>query len=240
MANAPRAPHVTITLTEEIIKESTQRDSKNCMVAETIAATVPNASNVVVDAATIRWSDLDKGLRYVYITPNVVRDSILRFDLGMDIEPYAFVLRKAWVTGIRGSGDKRMSISDWEATKEKIKKAREDRGISWGEVADEMGLNIATVNSKFSPGVPMPGVANMDIMEAWLTKQTGEPPAPRVKTHTHKVEGPARPRKSSTPGEVELIGGHPPKAQPAIATKRKFGLRMFDWDEEVKAKIRGG
>ena len=146
---APRSPHVTIHVTREIIDVAIRRDSKNCMIAETINATFPNAHNVVVDAATIRWSDHDKGLRYTFTTPLIARDAILKFDLGKDIEPFSFTLRRAWVTGIRGSkGTQRISIENWKKIKEDVKRIRSERALQWNEIADEIGIPSSTLDSK--------------------------------------------------------------------------------------------
>lgn len=228
---APRAPQVTISVTKEIIDTAIRRDSKNCMIAETIAATVPNARNILVDTSTIRWSDRDKGLRYTYQTPTIVRDSIFKFDFGHEVEPFSFLLRGAWVSGIRGSREtKRIPLANWEKIKEDVRDLREKRGLEWTEVANEMGIVPSTLGSKLSLNAPPPGLANIDKIESWVLKQTGEKPAPRVNTQAHQVAGPMRVR-SEKRKNPELIGGRPPTT-PANMTLRQYGLRAFDWKME--------
>ncbi len=93
-----RAPRVTVAVTKDVIEQSMRRDSSHCMIAEAIQNGVPNAKNVSVDLASIRWTDRDKGVRYIYLTPRLAQMNLLRFDQGdEDIEPFQFKLRGATV-----------------------------------------------------------------------------------------------------------------------------------------------
>lgn len=97
-------PRPVIDVTEEIVAEATRGDSSHCMIADAIAAQIPGATRVAVDLQTIRWSNRDKGERYVYLTPPVAQDALVRFDQGQPVEPIMFRLRAAQVTRIRGAG----------------------------------------------------------------------------------------------------------------------------------------
>jgi hypothetical protein len=48
-----------------------------------------------VDLATIRWTDKEKGLRYIYLTPLPAQQLIVAFDQGQKPAPLSFDLRKA-------------------------------------------------------------------------------------------------------------------------------------------------
>lgn len=92
------SPRVTVEITPEIIEAAKRRDSGHCMIAEAIKRVVPGASGVSVDLATIRWTDREKGLRYIYLTPRIGQLSLLQFDQGdNEIEPFSFQLRTATV-----------------------------------------------------------------------------------------------------------------------------------------------
>jgi hypothetical protein len=230
---APRSPVVTISITQEIIDAAIPKDSKNCMIAETISRTVPNAKNVLVDTSSIRWSDPDKGLRYVYLTPGIARDAIYKFDFGRKLKPFSFTLRGAWVSSARWRGDnKRISIEGWRKVKESVKKIRAERKLDWQTIADEMNLPAGTLKKRMSDA-DMPSAANAEKVEAWFLKQTGEEPAPRVTSQAHKVAGKVRKRSEETTkrlNEPEFIGGRPPPAPPNM-TYRQYGIRAFDWKE---------
>jgi hypothetical protein len=228
--NAPRSPQVTIEITQTILDEAIPRDSKHCMIAETISRTIPNARNVLVDTSTIRWSDPDKGLRYTYLTPGVVRDAIFKFDFGRKIEPFSFTLRGAWVSSARWLGpNKRISLTGWQTVKDRVKTIRSERKLDWDTLGKEIDINPVTLKARMSDA-DMPSSAIADKVETWLLRQTGEEPAPRVKSQADKVAGPVRLRTRNPKGrqEPELIGGRPPST-PANMVRRQFGIRAFDW-----------
>jgi hypothetical protein len=68
------------------------------MIADTIYAVVPNAYAVSVDIQCIRWSDREKGLRYVYLTPATAQIALVEFDQGVEPQPFSFQLRNGQVT----------------------------------------------------------------------------------------------------------------------------------------------
>lgn len=83
---------LTIPVTEEIIAAASRADSHRCMIADAIERALPNVRNVSVDVVTIRFSDRDRGQRYVYITPDLARQQLLRFDDGVVVEPWTLRL----------------------------------------------------------------------------------------------------------------------------------------------------
>jgi len=90
-----KSPKLRIHVTDEIIAQSKRADSSHCMVAEAVRAEYPAAVKVAVDLATIRFSDPEKGYRYVYLTPHVAQQNIINFDQGVSPEPFEFFLRNA-------------------------------------------------------------------------------------------------------------------------------------------------
>ena len=224
---APRAPTVTITVTQETIDTAERGDSRACMISVSIGAQVPHATNVLTDAATIRWSNPDKGLRYTYLTPDSVRAALLRFDQGKHLEPFSFTLRGKYVLpSPQQGGKKRLPVSEWEKVKERVQKIRKTQKLNWNTIADQIGIPASALTAGLSANAILPSSARMDKVESWVLQQTGEAPAPRITTQAARVAGPAQFRSSQSTkrGEPEIIGGRP---FPVSATTRQFGLRMF-------------
>lgn len=90
---------VTLTITEEIINASIQRDSSHCMIAEAVYAQIPGAAFVSVDLQTIRWTDRKKGRRYIAFTPAVAQQALVDFDRGDPVKP--FTIRATVVQTLR-------------------------------------------------------------------------------------------------------------------------------------------
>lgn len=79
------------------IADAMQKDSSHCMTAEGIKEAIPNAKFVSVDLQSIRWTDPDKGLRYIFLTPRICQAGILAFDQGEPVEPFVLRMRPAQV-----------------------------------------------------------------------------------------------------------------------------------------------
>lgn len=93
----PGAPRVTVVVTKDIIDRSEERDSSHCMIAEAVKQAVPNAQKVSVDLQTIRFTDPEKRLRYIYLTPRQAQIALILFDQGKHNDPFTVFLRGAQV-----------------------------------------------------------------------------------------------------------------------------------------------
>jgi hypothetical protein len=91
------SPRLDIAIPQDIIDTSAIKDSSHCMIAEAVKRAVPNAAHVSVDLATIRFTDLVAGVRYVYLTPRVAQEALLAFDQGEKPEPFKIRLQNAHV-----------------------------------------------------------------------------------------------------------------------------------------------
>jgi hypothetical protein len=102
----PSAPRVWVTVSQETIDAACEADSGHCMIADAMTASIPAASRTSADLATLRFTDKDKGLRYVYLTPRWVQEALLRFDMGDRPKPFRFQLRNGTTvrSGGRGTG----------------------------------------------------------------------------------------------------------------------------------------
>lgn len=57
------------------------------MIAESLKAAYPHYKFVAVDVATIRATDPDKGVRYVWLTPRTIQKMIVEYDQGNKPKP---------------------------------------------------------------------------------------------------------------------------------------------------------
>lgn len=88
------------TVTPELIDRATQRDSRHCMIAEAIKATRPDWQNIIVDLATIRWTNPRTGKRYICLTPEICGERLVDFDRGNPVEPFTFNIEPVQVTPV--------------------------------------------------------------------------------------------------------------------------------------------
>jgi len=81
-----------ITVTNKHITTACQRNSHHCMIADAIADGIDGAKFILVDLQSIRWTDLEEGVRYTYLTPPRAQDAIILFDRGKKCQPFTFNL----------------------------------------------------------------------------------------------------------------------------------------------------
>lgn len=103
----PRAPRVTLVTTLEMIERAVPKDSGHCIWADAVRAAVPDASRISVDLQTIRWTDIERGLRYVFLTPRTAQIDLVNFDQGIEPEPTSVQLRGGQVVRA-GAADKKL------------------------------------------------------------------------------------------------------------------------------------
>lgn len=82
----PKTPHssptLKLTIPQDQYERSVQSNSGGCLVADAIKRQFPEMTNVVVDMATIRFSDRKRGVRYTYLTPEEAQHVLLAYDQG--------------------------------------------------------------------------------------------------------------------------------------------------------------
>jgi hypothetical protein len=78
----PLPPHLQLEITPENYERAVTAKSSACVVADAIREQYPRFSNVHVDVATIRVTDKELGVRYTYLTPPSVAETLLFFDQG--------------------------------------------------------------------------------------------------------------------------------------------------------------
>lgn len=105
---AASAPGLLVRVTDRHIKDAERCHGGRCMIAEAIVDAYPDATYVQVDLQAIRFTDLTKGLRYTYFTPQKAQLRLLAFDRGKHIDPFTFRISdtdaKVRISGWKGQG----------------------------------------------------------------------------------------------------------------------------------------
>jgi len=91
--NIERAPNLTIKITQKIIDNAIAKHSGACIIADAIKDTLPWAKIVEADLAALRFTDLEKGIRYFYLTPTKAQQMIINFDQGIKPQPCSLKLK---------------------------------------------------------------------------------------------------------------------------------------------------
>lgn len=99
-----KSPAFKVVVKPEHIAEAVPKNSNHCMIADALEESYKGngkkklkreASYVHVDLQTIRFTDIDKGVRYTYLTPPRAQAALLAFDGGQKPKPFSFILRDA-------------------------------------------------------------------------------------------------------------------------------------------------
>jgi hypothetical protein len=77
------------------------KDSHHCMIADAIQEQVPWAKFVSVDTQSIRMSNAEEGRRYIFLTPPLAQQAIIKFDQGVMVQPFQIELRNPQVRHMR-------------------------------------------------------------------------------------------------------------------------------------------
>ena len=90
-----------VDVTLEIIMTAVPANSGHCMISDAIKAAALKkgwrTSKVMTDLQTVRFTDLEKGIRYICFTPFVAQKALLDFDAGLEVKPFSFRLKPAQV-----------------------------------------------------------------------------------------------------------------------------------------------
>jgi hypothetical protein len=89
-----------IKVTQEIIETAIPTESGHCMVSDGVRPVAMLAgmrigkskNAILTDIQTIRLTDLNTRIRYIWFTPRWVAERILQFDKGVKPEPFTFRL----------------------------------------------------------------------------------------------------------------------------------------------------
>jgi hypothetical protein len=111
-----------VSLTQEMIDTSMQRNSSHCAGVAAIKAAIPDATFVCLDLQSWRFSR--KGCRYVGLTPHVLQEFIINYDQGNSVAPINFTLKPAFIS--RTGKKRRQTPSNDELKDVGLRVAKED------------------------------------------------------------------------------------------------------------------
>jgi hypothetical protein len=171
------ASRVKIEVTAQNIRDACQANSKHCMIAQAIATQFPGVRNISVDMMNIRWSDPEKGWRYIYMTPKPAQYALVHYDMGLETKPFSFQVRSGHATPmILGSGKNR----------KRAHKVRENKILK----TTDKGTIVHSVGSKPVAMWPRDKDCTVPVTpeEKDSVARIGRDPAP-------KGSGPGRPRE---------------------------------------------
>ncbi|MFI5223779.1 MAG: hypothetical protein ACHQX3_05955 [Nitrospirales bacterium] len=103
-----------IIVKKQHIDNARKKDSHHCMIADSLKEM--GVQFILVDTQSIRYSDPDTKERLVFMTPPTAQEMILRWDRGIQIQPFAFELGKPVII--------KPMRKRWTGKKSVLKKAR--------------------------------------------------------------------------------------------------------------------
>lgn len=90
---AERNAHRVVEITQNHIDTAIPKDSSHCMISDALKESIPGATRISTDLATIRYSK--DGKRYIFATPRIAQIALLQFDEGVKMKPFRFRLHHA-------------------------------------------------------------------------------------------------------------------------------------------------
>jgi hypothetical protein len=202
---------VAVSLTQQHIDESMQRNSSHCAGVAAIKAAVPDATFVSVDVATVRFSR--KGVRYTCLTPTILQQFVIDYDQGNPVSPIEFALRAAFIA--RAGKARRETPTDAELK--------------------EVGLRVAKDQPHIAPEPEKPKIdpwANDEAAAASVARDRAAPEA--VAEFVAALTPKRRPRvarakvSAASKGSVPtVLGGRLPPLAALVGRRREFGIRAL-------------
>lgn len=85
---------------------------------------MPTARRIATDLQTIRFTLPETGYRYIYLTPRVGQEGLIKFDQGIPPEPFKFQLRNAvQITYANKTDAAKESLAKYRAARREREKA---------------------------------------------------------------------------------------------------------------------
>lgn len=207
----PKAPSLKIKVTEHHIATAIPENSNHCMIADAVSDAFharfkrkPYA--VSVDLQMIRFTDKEKGERYLYLTPAVAQIALLEFDAGQQPKAFNFRLNGEYGSHVRPVGKpwgnkskKQEKKGDADSRRRAVSRKAASKG---GKSAQKQLRDIA----KRARMIPEEG-------HPQSTPRIVGGPAPPLAQLGNKRSGPLRKPKDG--------------ATVSIGQRRQFGLRRM-------------
>jgi hypothetical protein len=217
------SPTLHLDLTKEDRDKAIQSNSGGCLIADEIHEKYPQFTRIVVDMATIRFSDPKRGVRYTYITPPSAQHVLLSFDQGWPHPSNitSLVIKRA-VHIAPIVRDRKRDTAEAAARKERI----------------------AELEEKVAAGHKLTRTEKMSLSKM---KSVGKKPRPERAPYNPPVEVAISVGQGSGRGKPVIYGGRRPlqgKAHPNLlrGRDRHFGAKLSDpgaaFEEAVEAAVK--
>jgi len=198
----PRSPRLDFDIDQDRWDQGVKSNSGACLIADALKDTYPHLSNVRVDMATVRCTDLKKGLRYIYLTTSDAQHLLLSFDQGWK-RPYSHIrlTHAVQITNTKESGGSRKS--NRAARLEDLKAKKKTGTLTRFE---KRSLQVMETNDKQNaPRVKSTGktVLQVNPTRGTATRHGGHP-MPQGKAHPNLLRGTDRHfgAKLANPGQA--------------------------------------
>jgi hypothetical protein len=209
-------PKIEVIVDQTTLENSKRRNSQHCWIAESIKIACPGVRSAEVDLQTIRFSDAEKRLRYIYLTPRVCQEAIIEYDSGELPQPFTFKLNKpVQITRIKPASKpltEEQRTHKLELQKEREAKNRERRKEREKRYATEEKIRAVDLDTPFDP----PQDYTNEIIEALNdpTADLGPPVAIRASSYGDQAV-------------PIIVGGKSPRYPTNIQRRRLFGLKAL-------------
>ena len=204
-------PTLRLRITEDQWQTAIRSKSGGCLISDAIKRQYPHFQRPETDMATIRFTDPEQGVRYVYLTPPSAQHLLLAFDQGWNSTTSEVVIKTAvQIVPITRAATGATSIPAQREKREK-RRAELQQKLDMGEELTK-GEKISLTRSS----------------------STWEPPQRPAATGPKRIEEVAPGATSSArSAPPTVVGGKAPKKLPGnpnllTGRNRHYGARLAD------------
>jgi hypothetical protein len=207
---------VTVSLTQQHIDESMQRNSSHCAGVAAIKAAIPDATFVSVDIATVRFSR--KGVRYTCLCPTVLQTFVCDYDQGNPVAPIQFTLKAAFIA--KAGKARRETPSDAELKEVGLRVAKDQPHIAPEPEPERPKLDPWSDDEAAAASVDSDDRARAapSAVQEFVAALA---PKRRPRVARAKVSAAS---KGSVP---TVLGGRLPPLAALVGRRREFGIRAL-------------
>lgn len=198
-----------VRVTEEHIARATRADSRGCMIVDAIKDARPDFRGVMVDLATVRWTNPRTKMRYVCLTPREAGQALVDYDQGRPIEPLEF-----WLYAIQKTP---VVVNSKRPDGTRTRAGGYSRGpkklLADGTISGGKSLRMGHLSNVRQ--APLPAGSVLDELDEW--RQTSPDVAP--------LNAPREPGVATQPGSPGDTGTDNVKL--SSARHRAYGRRLL-------------
>lgn len=183
------SPRLTLSISPQQYGDAVRADSGACLIVDAIKHQYPHLTNVVVDMATVRFTDRKRGMRYTYLTPEDAQHILLAFDQGWS-NPFdeVTIKRAVVITPIIRSKNGPKAIDTIAVKRSAKKKTLEDKVAKGETLTKGEKASLTHLRKPYKPTKRPSAKGKSDV----VVSSSGGSKAVRKGGHPI-VQGPAHP-----------------------------------------------